>query len=191
MTRSLLIRTMLSLTLLAGLSVIWADRLDELCYFFSTEALKDLGEAKAISDTTILPDNSYIRLKGNLGQSFAYLTGMRTGSFRWGPIQVSDLEKSSIFLEYDVQKYGSSFKPRFPIEVVGRLQNFSERSELRKVREYFKTVLKIDLPDSAMILIVDEKPGTDYRYPILFLLSLLAFAASIWAVLVGSVMNNI
>lgn len=176
-------RVLLSVMLLAGLSWIWMDRLDELAYFFNTQELRHLGQASQIQDLPNIPEDTFVEVEGTLGADVQILKGVRTGSFRIGPIEIRRLLGSAIFVEYDQEKYKNALVPLEPVRLVGRLVGFDDRSELKRESAFLKSKLKSEFPAQARLLVVDEAPFSDWRYPIFFLLSLLALLASFWSAL--------
>jgi hypothetical protein len=117
MTRIYPLRILLTLTLAFALFWIWSDRVDELAYFLKPQKLRDLGSVVSIKTFDDIPDNSYIQISGILGNKAATVTGVRTGSFRYGPIQVRNVLGSPVFVEFDETRYQKNFVPFQEIKV--------------------------------------------------------------------------
>lgn len=158
------------LTGAALLALVWlcAPILDEVRYHFSGQKITDLGDAAALPPDTPLPTDWYVRVHGILGNKAATVSGVfRPGSYRRGPVQVRQLLGSPIFVEFDQKALGDRYTAFTRVTVEGRLASLGPKSELSVVRDYFKARFGMELPRHARVLIVGERPGQMWRYPIL------------------------
>lgn len=172
-------RIFLSTMLLIGVSWIFYDRIGELQYFFAPSSLVQLGDVLSLPPEKSLPINQYVELKGILGNRAAAIKGLRGGSFRVGTFQVRHLLGSPIFVEFD-QSLASKMTAYTQVTLRGRLADFSPGGELGRVRKFFETRLKMEIPPNARLLIVDEKPMQEWRYPILFVLGFVLVLTSFY-----------
>lgn len=158
----------------------WTTRFDELSYHtMGAPKEVDIGDAIHFDSMRAdVPENSFVSVSGVLGNKAATLNGLRAGSLRYGPYQVRHLLGSKIYIEYDQEKYHASFSPFSRVNVEGRLTSFGPKSELLKVRNFFKSYYGIDVADDAMLVVMDEKPKTEWRYLILFCISLILLMLS-------------
>jgi hypothetical protein len=175
-------RLALSLVLISVLVWFWTTRFDELAYHtWGKTTLINLGDATSFVDQREhLKPNSYVKVSGVLGTQAATLKGLRAGTLRFGPYQVRHLLGSKLYLEYDQERYHSSFNPFTHVEVEGRLTSFGPGGELQKVRDFFAQHYHRTIDDNAMLVVVDEKPHSEWRYIILFLLSIALVILSLY-----------
>ena len=169
------------LTLMVGIAVFllvkpWQD---ELVFHFSEQEILELGDAIGVKDRIPQETNRYVQVQGILGNKAATVSGLRPGSLRLGPVQVRQLLGAPIFVEFDQDKFIGKYQMFTQVEVSGRLQDFGPNSELAVAYEYFKERLKMKMPQNAKLLILDEKPGTMWRYPITTLICICIFIYSV------------
>lgn len=183
MGRSRWYRLALSALLLVVIGWLWSTRLDELVYHtIHKSELIDLGDATAFSEKQDeIPVNSYVSVSGILGNKAATLSGLRAGAFRFGRYQVRHLLGSKLYVEFDEAKYRGRFNPFTRITVKGRLVPFGVGAELEKVRVFFKEYYNQPVDEKAMLVVVDESPRSEFVYIILFVLSLVMLALSIYS----------
>lgn len=185
-------RLALSIVLLAVMIFAWFPRLDELAYHtWGSKELIDLGDATsfAAKADTINP-NSYVSVSGILGNKAATLRGLRAGSLRFGRFQVRHLLGSRLYIEYPEEKYHPIFNPFTRVTVKGRLTSFGPNSEMEKVRVFFKEHYNMQIDDKAMLVVIDEEPKTEYRYLVLFLLSIAILLVSFYFSIRGFLGNK-
>jgi hypothetical protein len=157
---------------------------DELGFHFSTEELVELGTAEALPADKPLPVDKHVRLTGVLGNKAASIAGaFRPGSYRRGPVQLRQVLGSPIFVEFDQDTYKDRYRAFSRVTVDGRLADFGPESELKAVRQYFWDRYGMAIPEDARVLIVDERPGEMWRYPLLLAFALFAAAGSIFFLL--------
>lgn len=175
-------RLAVTLIMIATVSFFWYTRLDELYYHtFASSELIDLGNAVDFaSKENSIKANTYVSVTGVLGNKAATLRGLRAGSLRYGRYQVRNLIGSKLFLEFDESKYLPSFNQFTRVAVQGRLVSFGPNSELESVRDFYKEYYKSPVDEKAMIIIVDETPKTEFRYAVLFIITLLLFGISLY-----------
>ena len=158
-----LVVTLMVIGALAWLALPWKD---ELQFHFSNQEVVDLGDAIGVMER--LPDrpNAYVRMQGILSNKAATVSGLRPGSLRMGPVQVRRLLGASIFVEFDQDTFLDRYQMFTQVDVQGRLQDFGPDSELAPAYHYFKERLNLKFPPNAKLLIVDERPGEMWRYPV-------------------------
>lgn len=158
----------------------WVSRFDELSYHtIGASKIVDIGDALQFDAMRgDIPTNSFVSVSGILGNKAATLSGLRAGSLKYGRNQVRHLLGSKIYIEYDQEQYHANFSPFTRVNVEGRLTSFGPKSELLKVRKFFKSYYGIDVADDAMLVVVDEKPKTEWRYLILFSISVILLLLS-------------
>lgn len=180
-------RLFLSLLVLSAMIWLWSTRLDELSYHtFQSSDLVDIGDATTFAQQKDdIPINSFVRVKGILGNRAATLSGLRAGSFRIGRYQVRHLLGSKLYIEYKESQYHKQFSPFTHVTVEGRLVSFGKGSELEKVRAFFKEYYHHAVDDNAMLIVVDEKPQSEFIYATLFFISILLLALSFYFSLKG------
>lgn len=176
-------RPALSLLVAIAMVWLWSTRIDELMYHtIGSMDLVELGDATSLSELAPnIPYNKYVEVSGILGNKAATLRGLRAGSFRMGRYQVRHLLGSKLYIEYDESIYHQKFSPFTRVVVRGRLTPFGPGSELQKVRTFFKDYYNQTIDDKAMLLVVDEKPRSEFRYGLLFAVSLLLLVVSIYS----------
>ena len=152
------------------LAVPWQD---EIAYHFSDKKAVDMGDAIGVMSRLPAEPDAYVSMQGILSNKAATISGLRPGSLRMGPVQVRQFLGASIFVEFDQDSLLDRYQMFTQISVSGRLQDFGPDSELAVAYAYFKDRLKMKIPENAKLLIVDEKPGTLWRYPITLGLCLL------------------
>lgn len=152
---------------------------DELAFHFSGQERVDLGDAIGVMKRLPETEDAYVQVQGIMGNKAATVNGLRPGSLRLGPVQVRQLLGASIFVEFDQDTYIGRYQMFTQVDVSGRLQDFGPDSELAVAYEYFKDRLKMKMPANAKLLILDEKPGDMWRYPLATLICLLIFLYSI------------
>lgn len=176
-------RLVLSILLLIAIVTLWATRFDELMYHtVGSGELIDIGDATAFDgQRDQITPNSYVSVTGILGNKAATLSGLRAGSFRIGRYQVRHLLGSKLYIEYDEAKYHQRFSPFTRVVVQGRLIPFGPNSELEKVRQFFKDYYNQSIDNNAMLVVVDETPRGELKYPLLFAISLIMLFMSFYS----------
>jgi hypothetical protein len=171
----------LVLTLMVGVAVVWlvVPWQDEVAFHFSGQERQNLGDAIGVMKRLPKTSDAYVQVQGILGNKAATVSGLRPGSLRLGPVQVRQLLGASIFVEFDQETYIGRYQMFTQVDVSGRLQDFGPDSELAVAYEYFKDRLKMRMPENAKLLILDEKPGEMWRYPVATLICLLMLLYSI------------
>jgi hypothetical protein len=173
-------RIALSIVLLCVVCGFWYTRFDELAYsMWQNPNVIELGDATSFLEHSIKP-NSYVKITGILGNQAATLKGLRTGSLRYGTFQVRHLLGSKLYIEYDQERYHQSFNPFTRVEISGRLVSFGPGSDLEKVRDFFARHYKRPIADNAMLVVVDEKPRSQWRYLLCFCLSIMLVTLSFY-----------
>lgn len=158
----------------------WPTR-DEIAYHFSSQDVLDLGDAASIDRSKPLPLERHVRVTGVLGNKAAVISGaFRPGSYRRTPVQVRQMLGAPIFVEFDQDALGEEYTTFTQVTVEGRLSDFGPRSELGAARQYFFSRFNMPIEEGARVLIVGERPGEMWRYPILLLLCVLLAATSIF-----------
>ena len=152
---------------------------DELLFHFSGQPVLDLGDAIGVKDRIPKESDRYVQIEGILGNKAATVSGLRPGSLRLGPVQVRQLLGAPIFVEFDQDKFIGKYQMFTQVAVSGRLQDFGPDSELGVAYDYFKERLKMKMPPNAKLLILDEKPGTMWRYPLTILACFAIFIYSV------------
>lgn len=176
-------RPVLTMVMIGAVVWFWSTRFDELRYHtLGRDQVTAIGDAQAYEGMKDqIPVNSLVSVTGILGNNAATLSGLRTGSLRYGRFQVRHLLGSKLYIEYDEAKYHSSFSPFNRVSVTGRLTSFGTDSEIGKVRDFFNNRYRSPVADDAMLVVVDELPKTQFRYIIAFLISALLVAFSIYS----------
>lgn len=187
MSNSPWFRFALSIFLFLAMVWLWSSRLNELSYHtWQSETLIDGGDATAFAKIRDeIPLNSYVSVSGVLGNKAATLKGLRAATFRFGRFQVRHLLGSKLYVEYDEAEYHKLFNPFTRITVKGRLTSFGHGSDLEKVREFFKQYYHQPVPDDALLIVVDEKPRSEFIYGILFIISLALLVFSFYSSIKG------
>lgn len=176
-------RLFLTVVLIFAVGSFWYTRFDELVYHtIGSSNLINIGDAVDFSvENNQVKPNSYVEVSGVLGNKAATLRGLRAGSLRYGKFQVRNLLGSKLFIEFDQDKYFEKFnRPFVRVNITGRLIDFSKNSELRAVRDFYKNHYDTIVDEKAMIIVVDEKPRNELKYPLLFLLSIILVVSSIF-----------
>lgn len=187
MSQSPWYRLGLSIVLCLSVLWLWYSRFDELAYHtWEKSELIELGDATNFAEQREkIPLNSYVSVSGILGNKAATLKGLRSGSFRFGRYQVRHLLGSKLYIEYPEAAYHDSFRPFMRVSVKGRLVSFGPDSELIKVRQFFKDYYNVKVDDTAMLIVVDEKPQSELVYAIFAVLSLCVVMLSFYFSLRG------
>ncbi|MES2503589.1 MAG: hypothetical protein V4534_01800 [Myxococcota bacterium] len=140
-----------------GLAWIWADRIPALIYFFA---------------------GTPVQIEGVLGNRAGTVTGFLPGTFILGPTQVRNMLGQPYFIAFDENLFEKKYEAFTEIKVKGRLVKFG--SQYKSIRQFFEKRLAMNLPADAQLLIVGEEPFKLWRYPLLFILSLLVLFMSVW-----------
>lgn len=165
--------------------LMWPIR-DEVAYHFSSAEMVNLGDVTSLDPNKPLPLDVPVRATGVLGNKAAVISGaFRPGSYRRGPVQIRQLLGSPIFLEFDQDEHGEIYTAFTNVTVEGRLSDFGPDTELQPARKYFWERFGMALPDNARVLVVGEKPGGMWRYPLLVLLAALLAGTSVTFALLG------
>lgn len=172
-------RIVLSCTLLFGACWLWSDRLDELAYFFSRAPLIELGEGINVPAEQ-LKNNSFVAVEGVLGNRAVLVSGLFSGTFWLGGMEIRHMLGTPIFVAFDHSIYGEKWKAYTRVRIQGRLADFGPKSDLQRVRRFFSQRLNFDPPDNAKLLIANEAPFAQWRYPVLFVVSCIIVALSFW-----------
>lgn len=152
---------------------------DELAYHFSDEPVLDLGDVTSLGEEP-LPVEAHARMTGVLGNKAAMISGaFRPGSYRMGAVQLRQLLGSHIFVEFNQADLAERYTSFTRVTVEGRLVDFGPESELAAARQYFFDRFGMALPDDARLLIVGERPGEMWRYPLLLLFCAVLALASL------------
>ena len=165
-------RVFLTLASLAALAWLLQPLVDEFRYHFSDAELVDIGDATNIGPDNVPPLGAYVKMTGVLGNKAASLSGvLRPGSLRGGPVQIRQVLGSALFVEFDQETFLERYTTFTRITVEGRVASLSPGGDLDRVRHYFETQLGLRLPVQARVIVVGEKPGELWRYPIAFALA--------------------
>ena len=174
-------RVLLTLASLAALAWLLQPLVDEFRYHFSDAELVDIGDATNIGPENVPPLGAYVKVTGVLGNKAASLSGVvRPGSLRGGPVQIRQVLGSALFVEFDQETFLERYTTFTRITVEGRVASLSPGSDLDRVRQYFETQLGLRLPAEARVIVVGEKPGELWRYPIAFALAALLALISVF-----------
>lgn len=174
-------RVILTVAVVASLGWLCTPLLDEVRYHFSDVEIVDLGDAAGLASGRVPPLGAYVRVRGVLGNKAATLSGaFRPGSLRRGPVQVRQLLGSALFVEFDQDALADRYTPFTRITVEGRVASLGPESEIAAVRGYFKDRFGAELPKDARVIVVGERPGEMWRYPITFGVALLLACASLF-----------
>ena len=174
-------RVLLTLASLAALAWLLQPLVDEFRYHFSDAELVDIGDATNIGPENVPPLGAYVKVTGVLGNKAASLSGVvRPGSLRGGPVQIRQVLGSALFVEFDQETFLERYTTFTRITVEGRVASLSPGSDLDRVRQYFQTQLGLRLPAEARVIVVGEKPGELWRYPIAFALAALLALISVF-----------
>ncbi|MFZ9886281.1 MAG: hypothetical protein ACO3JL_02160 [Myxococcota bacterium] len=159
--------------------MLWPIR-DEVAYHFSDAEVLDLGDATSLVAEGDLPVNVPARISGVLGNKAAVVSGaFRPGSYRRGPVQVRQILGAPVFLEFDQDELGDRYTTFARVTVEGRLTDFGPGSEMEPARRYFWERFGMALPNNARLLVVDERPGQMWRYPVLVVLGVVLAGMSL------------
>jgi hypothetical protein len=165
-------RVLLTMASLAALAWLLQPLVDEFRYHFSDAELVDIGDATNIGPDNVPPLGAYVKMTGVLGNKAASLSGvLRPGSLRGGPVQIRQVLGSALFVEFDQETFLERYTTFTRITVEGRVASLSPGGDLDRVRQYFETQLGLRLPAQARVIVVGEKPGELWRYPIAFALA--------------------
>ena len=152
------VRIVLAVASLVAVSWILLPTRDELQFHFSQQKQPlDVGDITGV-DLTKIPDGSWLRANVILGNKAAEIPEWRTGSLRFGPIEVREVVGAPLFVELD-RKLHPVLGPFSQTDVEGRLVAFNKDSELAVVRAYFERELSTPVPAGARALVLDEAPG--------------------------------
>lgn len=169
-------RILLTFAVIVALGWLLWPTFDELQFHFAEPKLVQLGNASNVARP--LPQDVYAQVHGVLGNKAATVSGLRPGSLRRGPIQVRQMLGAPIYVEFD-QEAHPKWSAFTEVTVKGRLIGFGRGQELRPVSDYFSQKHGMQFPADARLLVVDEAPGTMWRYPIAWGLSSLIALLSI------------
>lgn len=152
------VRIVLAVASLIAVSWILVPTRDELQFHFSQQKQPlDVGDITGV-DLSKIPDGSWVRANVILGNKAAEIPEWRTGSLRFGPIEVREVVGAPLFVELD-RKLHPSLGPFSQTDVEGRLVAFNKDSELAVVRGYFERELSTPVSAGARALVLDEAPG--------------------------------
>ncbi len=152
------VRAVLAVAALVAVSWILIPTTDELVFHFSQQHVPlDVGDVTGV-DLSRIPDGTWLRASVILGNKAAEIPEWRTGSLRFGPIEVREVVGAPLFVELS-RKTHPSLGPFSQSDVEGRLVSFGPGSELAEVRAYFNRDLRTPVPTTARALILDERPG--------------------------------
>ncbi len=173
-------RILLTVAVWIALGWLLAPTIDETRFHFADATVSDLGTAPLPNRP--LPKNTLVRLSGVLGNKAATVSGLRPGSLRRGPIQVRQMLGTPIFVEFD-QPSHPSWTNFTNVTVEGRLVPFGPASELRAVSDYFQQKHAMQFGPQTHLLVVGERPGEMWRYPIAWALAvLIAFLSAFFLI---------
>lgn len=148
------------LAVAAFLAVAWilVPTTDELRFHFSQQkAPLDVGDVTGV-DLAKVPDGTWVRANVVLGNKAAEIPEWRTGSLRFGPIEVREVVGAPLYVEVS-RKSHPGLGPFSQADVEGRLVSFGADSELKGVRAYFEGELHTAVKPNARALVLDEAPG--------------------------------
>jgi hypothetical protein len=168
-------RALLTLAVVVGTVWLLVPLRDEIAFHFHDAVPVELGDADRV-DAAALVDGSFVRVTGVLGNRAATLGGFRPGSLRKGPIQVRQLLGSPLYVEFDQERHEATYTLFSAHTFEGRVVPFD--GEMQPVRDYFRARLGEDVPATARLLIVDERPGGMGLYLVVLLLCCAAVVAS-------------
>lgn len=174
-------RVLLTCASVAALAWLLQPLVDEFRYHFSQAELVDIGDATNIGPDNVPPLGAYVKVTGVLGNKAATLSGvLRPGSLRGGPVQVRQVLGSALFIEFDQETFLERYTTFTRVTVEGRVASLSPGGDLDRVRQYFETQLGLRLPAEARVIVVGEKPGDLWRYPIAFVIAGLLALSSVF-----------
>lgn len=152
------VRYVLAVAAFAAVAWILVPTTDELRFHFSQQHQPlDVGDVTGV-DLSKVPDGTWVRANVILGNKAAEIPEWRTGSLRFGPIEVREVVGAPLFVE--VSRRGHpNLGPFSQADVEGRLVSFDDDGELGVVRSYFVNELRTPVPRNARALILDEAPG--------------------------------
>ncbi len=152
------VRIVLAVAALLAVSWILVPTTDELAFHFQQQRQPlDVGDVTGV-DLAKIPDGTWLRANVVLGNKAAEIPEWRTGSLRFGPIEVREVVGAPLFVELERNKH-PSLGPFTQADVEGRLVSFAKDSELGVVRSYFEQDIRTPVPATARALILDEAPG--------------------------------
>ena len=152
------VRLVLAVAAVVAVSWILVPTTDELVFHFSQQRVPlDVGDVTGV-DLSPIPDGTWLRASVILGNKAAEIPEWRSGSLRFGPIEVREVVGAPLFVELD-RKLHPSLGPFSQTDVEGRLVSFAADGELGEVRAYFNRDLRTPVPAQARALILDERPG--------------------------------
>lgn len=174
-------RVLLTCASLAALAWLLQPLVDEFRYHFSATELVDIGDATNIGPENVPPLGAYVKVTGVLGNKAASLSGvLRPGSLRGGPVQIRQVLGSALFIEFDQESLLERYTTFTRVTVEGRVASLSPGGDLDRVRQYFESQLGLRLPPEARVIVVGEKPGEMWRYPVAFAIAALLALSSVF-----------
>ena len=179
-------RVILTFAVVASLGWLCAPLADELRYHFSGVELVDVGDAAGLGSGNVPPLGAFVRVRGVLGNKAATLSGaFRPGSLRGGPVQVRQLLGSALLVEFDQGELAERYTTFTRVTVEGRVASLGPDSEIAAVRAYFRDHLGVELPVDARVIVVGERPGELWRYPVVLALALVIACLSVFFLVRG------
>ncbi len=157
------VRVVLAAAALIAVSWILVPTTDELRFHFSQQKTPlDVGDVVGV-DLSKVPDGTWVRANVVLGNKAAEIPEWRTGSLRFGPIEVREVVGAPLYVEVS-RKGHPGLGPFSQADVEGRLVSFGPDSELAVVRAYFENELHTAVKPNARALVLDEAPGQMTTY---------------------------
>jgi hypothetical protein len=157
------VRVVLAVFALLAVAWVLVPTRDELAYSFTRQAEPlVVGDVVGV-DLTKIPDNTWVRASVVLGNKAAEIPEWRTGSLRFGPIEVREVVGAPLFVEVD-RAHFVDVTAFSQLELEGRLVSFGADSELAAVRGYFEHDLHTAVPPHARALVLGETPTTMGTY---------------------------
>lgn len=152
------VRIVLAVAALIAVGWILIPTTDELRFHFSQQQKPlDVGDVTGV-DLSKIADGTWVRASVILGNKAAEIPEWRTGSLRFGPIEVREVVGAPLYIELDRRRH-DGLGAFSQADVEGRLVSFSPESELGVVRGYFERELRTPVSPKARALIIDEAPG--------------------------------
>lgn len=150
-------RRIATLTLMAAVvvaSIALATSLrHDVAYFFSSSVAVDVGDVTRLDPATLRP-NSYIRIRGTpmLARTVRYHRILTGGTYVVFPL--AGQRTVYVHMPESAARSGRT-------EFAGRLVTFGQLgARLRRVQEYFASVMGMPVTSESFVVLVDESPAS-------------------------------
>ena len=138
----------------------------DLMYYFHNSSPIDLGEIP-IDMKKIPQDGSYVKIKGIVGIKGATVERVRGLNFGRKEYNFLHLLGSTIFFEKEKKKE-QKLQIFAEIEIEGRIFSVHRSKKFPDIIEYFKKNLAYEFSEDSYVILADDVPGKEKKYPILY-----------------------